>query len=443
MPKAVPGRARMADTRRMSESRAELKVGDVVDGRYELRRDLGQASAGHVFEAIHRFTGRSVALKLVAAGAVDAREELAARLRREARALASVRHPGVVDVLDGGTLPDGTPFFVMEMLEGRTLEGLIAARGKLPVDETVAVTLLLADALAAAHAASIVHRDVQPSNVLVVFDHRRREVVKLIDFGLARVVAPSQEKLTGIGALIGTPAYMSPEQLLALDDVDARSDVYCLGVTMFECLTGRMPYEGTYQQVVLSVCGTDPVPDVAALDKTIPPAVAALVRRAMAKDRTERFASMQELRRALRASFPAARDHTEIFGPPPPSGSAAPPPPGPDQRRKLARAPYVTPVRIVMGDITIDGRTEDISVGGLLVVCHQVCPTDKKATMRFALPIEGKVAAVDVQVRWVRAARASDPEGPRALGVEFVDPPPEMTASIARFVRLMTLGSSA
>ncbi len=419
-----------------------LKVGDVVEGRYELRRDLGEKHAGRVFEAVHTFTGRSVALKRAAPdAAAEVREELQARLAREARALASVRHPGVVEVLDGGRLPDGTPFFVMEMLEGRTLEGLITARGKLGVPDTVAVALQLADGLAAAHAAGVVHRDVKPSNVLVVRDHARREVVKLVDFGIARLEATKEERLTGIGALIGTPAFMAPEQLLGLDDVDARADVYAIGVTMFECLTGRRPSEGSYQDVVLEVCYPAPVPTPDALEKELPAPLVAVVKRAMAKDRNERFGSARELQKALLAAVPGARLHTEFFGPPPTTASL--PPGGPAGRRKLVRAAYVTPVRIVLGDLTIDGRTEDISTGGLLVVCHQVCPTDTKATIRFALPIEGKVVAVDVQVRWVKAARASDPEGPRALGVEFIDPPPEMTASIARYVGFMTVPEGA
>jgi len=421
-------------------ARADLKVGDIVAGRYELRRDLGQGGAGRVFEAVHRFTGRSVALKFIAPDVpASMRKELATRLAREARALASVRHPGVVDVLDAGFMPDGTPFLVMDMLDGRTLEGLIAARGRLSVEDTVALAVQLTRALGAAHAAGIVHRDVKPSNVLIVLDHARQEVIKVVDFGIARIAAPVEEKLTGIGALIGTPAYMAPEQLLALADVDARCDVYALGVAMFECLTGRMPYEGSYQQVLLQACSTDPVPPVEVEGVEVPGAVVDLVRRAMAKDRAQRFATMAELRSALLRSLPEARlrRQTYFFGPPPAAGSI--PPVAPDQRRKLVRAPYVTPVRLVMGDVTIDGRTEDISTGGLLVVCRQICPTDKRGSIRFALPIEGKVASIDVHVRWVRAARANDPEGPRALGVEFIDPPAEMTASIARYVGFMTV----
>jgi tRNA A-37 threonylcarbamoyl transferase component Bud32 len=437
----------MADTQAMSSTsvKADFNVGDLIDGRYELRRDLGQGAAGRVFEARHQFTGRHVALKLVAPDVpYQLREELYVRLKREARALASVRHPGVVDVLDGGFLPDGTPYLVMEMLEGRTLEGLIAARGRIPVADTVALAFQLSLALEASHAAGVVHRDVKPSNILIVHDHARREVVKVVDFGIARLETSKEAKLTGIGALIGTPGYMAPEQLLGLDDVDKRSDIYALGVTMFECLTGQMPYEGNYQRVLLQVCSNEPVPAIEAVDATIPAALAAVVKRTMAKERDERFASMAELRKALVASDLSARKRTYFFNPPPapvaaPSAAAAPAEVAPAQRRKLVRASYVTPVHLVMGDVTIDARTEDISTGGLLVICRQLCPTDRRGTIRFALPMDGLVVALDVHVRWVRAARADDPEGPRALGVEFIDPPADMTASIERYVSFMTV----
>ena len=323
----------------------------------------------------------------------------------------------------------------MEMLEGRTLEGLLTARGRLSVEDTVAMALQLSSALDAAHAAGVVHRDLTSSNVLVAHDHTRREAIKLIDFGLAQVHGEEGERITGIGPLPGTPTYMPPEQFLGLDG-DARIDVYALGVLMFECLAGRVPYPGTYQEVLLRVCSPDPAVTFDPKSAGVPAPLVEIVRTAMAKDARARFSSMKELRAALHALDPKARTHTEFFGPSPVEDETRPS--RANSRRKLVRASYVTPVRIVVGDITVDGRTEDISTGGLLVVCHQVCPTEK-ATMKFALPMEGKVISVDVQVRWVKAARANDPEGPRALGVEFIDPSPEMTRSIAHYVSFMTV----
>ena len=200
--------------------RPEFRVGDVIDNRYELVRDLGRGAAGVVFEARHMFTHRRVALKLVSPDSPRAVQgELRARLVREARAIAAARHPSIVDVLDGGVTSCGTPYIVLEMLEGgRTLEGLLATRGKLSVKDTVAIGLQLCDGLGAAHKAGVVHRDVKPGNIIVLKDHTG-EVIKLVDFGIAQV-STREGKLTSHGAIIGTPEYMAPEQILMTGDSD-------------------------------------------------------------------------------------------------------------------------------------------------------------------------------------------------------------------------------
>jgi eukaryotic-like serine/threonine-protein kinase len=415
-------------------------VGDRVDGRYELRRDLGRGAAGIVFEARHAFTGRRVALKLVASDAAPNQvAELRARLTREARALATVRHPGIVDVLDGGVLPDGTPYVVMEMLDGRTLEGLLAARGKLSIEDTVALALQLCDALGAAHETGLVHRDVKPGNVLVVYDIDGLERVKLLDFGIARVRDEKQTKLTGFGVVIGTAAYMAPEQLLGLEDVDLRADVYALGVTMFECLAGDVPYLGSYERVVLQACSEGPPPPLPA---PVGAEIAKVVHRAMAKKREERFATTSDLAKAIRLVYPNARRRTSLLAalPAPTKPAALAAPAGPAEQRRFPRAPYVTPVSVTLPTGTVDGRTEDISEGGLLVVCNERCAANVAATVRFALPIEGLVVTCKAHLRWVRSARPGATEGPRALGLEFIDAPADVRASVARYVALMTAG---
>ncbi len=418
---------------RLESGEPEYGVGDELAGRYQLRRDLGSGGSGHVFEAVHRFTGSSVAIKLIAADVPRSlRSEVAARLEREARALAGLRHPNIVQALDGGILSDGTPYLVMELLEGRTLEGLLAARGCFGLDDTVAVAWQLCDALEAAHAAGIVHRDVKPSNVVIVRDHRDAEVVKLLDFGTVRVAGAEAKKLTSAGALVGTPAYMSPEQLLALDDIDERSDVYALGITLFECLTGRIPYEGNYPQVLLQVCSGASMPDVLPRQSDVPDALVSVVRRAMLPERADRFHGVGALRDALRAAVPRARRQTSLF-----AHSPSVEAPGHDQRRRLPRAPYVTPVRFVMGERVIDARTEDISTGGVLVICRHQLPVGSRGVLRLALPIEGTIIGAEVVARWVRAARDQDPEGPRAVGFEFVDVPTHVVASLEKYVGLM------
>jgi serine/threonine-protein kinase len=410
--------------------------GEILDGRYQLLRDLGRGAAGVVFEARHLFTGRFVAVKMVVPGPRSAGvAELRARLQREGQALASIHHPGVVEVLDGGVMPGGESYIVMEMLEGRTLEGLLAARTRLSIQATVAIALQLCDALAAVHDAGIVHRDVKPANVILLRDRDGRERVKLVDFGIAKMDQSHDDKLTGVGAVIGTPAYMSPEQLLALGDVDTTSDVYAVGVTMFECLTGEMPYAGSYPQVLLSATSDRPPPSVRAGAPEVPQPLALVVDRAIAKARTSRFASMQEMATAIEEAVPLAGRATTLLGPPPLPRAETP---AEQQRRRAKRAPYNTPVQLVLpGGRTLDGRTEDISEGGLLVLSHADCGADQQVAVRFALPIEGRVISVEAHVRWVRAASGQHAPGIRAIGLEFGEASPAVRASIAQYVALM------
>lgn len=425
------------------ERAAHLRVGDVVDGRYELRRDLGRGAGGQVFEAMHRFTQRIVALKVVAPDVpVSLLHELRARLVREARALATARHPGIVEVFDGGILEDGTPYFAMERLEGRTLEGLLAARTRLSAEDTAAVMLQLCEALDAAHRAGVVHRDVKPANILLVRECDGRERVKVVDFGTALVDRPGEDKLSGIGAIIGTPAYMAPEQLLALDDIDCRVDVYALGITMLECLTGRVPYEGAYQRVLLEVCSDEAPPDIRARFPELPDSLAMIAECALAKRREERFPDVVALGRAIHEALPESPTQTSFLGPPPPPRFAATRAVDARQRRRAPRAPYVTPVHLVLSRGSVDGRTEDISTGGMLVLTRQPCEPNQRLTIRFALPIEGHVVSCEADVRWVRAARPGAADGVRAIGLEFVDLPATVQGSIDRYVKAMGGGVS-
>ncbi len=441
-----------------------FEVGDIIDRRYELRRDLGRGAAGVVFEARHRFTGNLVALKIVTPDASwSAVSELRARLLREARALAAVRHPGIVDILDGGIAEDGTPYIVLEMLEGRTLEGLLAARGKLSKDDTTGVILQLCDALGAAHAAGIVHRDIKPGNIFVVRDRYGYERIKLVDFGIAQMSEPREQKITGIGALIGTPEYMAPEQLLAFGDIDARSDVYALGITMFECLTGRVPYVGNYQQVLLKAATPDAPPSVLDFCPDANEALSKVVGRAIAKRREDRTPNVAAFAREIQEAMPSGRTRTRLLGTLPskkleivkekPSDDASQPQIAAAgmQRRRALRAPYATPVRIVIPAepgtpnaemVTLEGRNEDISEGGMLVISRDACPVNRRVYIRFALPIDGRIVTVAADTRWIRAARPGDVEGPRAIGLEFSRLAPDVAEVISAYVGLMNQHSS-
>ncbi len=412
-----------------------VAVGSSVDGRYELRRDLGRGAAGVVFEARHQFTGRDVALKVVAPDVPRAKlVEYRARLMREARALASVHHRGVVGILDGGVLRDGTPFIVMERLTGRTLEGLLATRTKLPREEVIGIALQLCDALDAVHRAGVVHRDVKPANILIVRGPGGEERVVLVDFGIAQLEGGGGEKVTGGDALIGTPAYMAPEQLLALAEVDGRADLYALGVTVFECLTGNVPYLGGLTKLVMQVCGPE---NALSIPSYLDPAIGDVLRRALAKKREERFASGAEMSQAIRSAFPEVSGRTRLIHPSTPPLGVDADPNGVGQRRKARRAPYSTPVRVTLPENIIDGRSEDISEGGILVIAAKLAVSDGPVNVRLAMPMEGRVVSCDARIRWSRCARVDGTDGPHAMGFEFIDPPPALVTSIARYVGLM------
>ncbi len=452
------------DVRIGANGRPEFKVGDVIENRYELVRDLGRGAAGVVFEARHRFTHRRVALKVVSPDSPrSVQGELRARLIREARALAAARHPSIVDVLDGGVASCGTPYIVLEMLEGgRTLEGLLATRGKLSVKDTVAIGLQLCDALSAAHKAGVVHRDVKPGNVIIVRDHYSGgEMLKLVDFGIAQL--PAREgKLTSLGAIIGTPEYMAPEQILATGESDELADVYAAGVTLFECIAGRVPFVGNYQQVLLQVGSPAEAPALLSLAPICGPKLSAVVAKAIAKHRALRYQSIDELARDLAESVPAPRRRTQFFPPPvphaagdggpassaggalaqkpadprptPPS-SGAMPAARPVEQRRAARANFVTPVQVTLPDgAQVDGRSEDVSEGGLLVLLDNGTQLDQDSVvrLRFALPMDGRVVTCQGKVRWVRVTH-----GRRAMGLQFVDAPAELGPQVTRYIALM------
>lgn len=423
-----------------------LEVGSTVDRRYLLKREIARGGAGAVFEAEHLYTKRPVALKLLVPEQRSAPEPRA-RLLREALALSAARHPGVVAALDAGETEDGTPYLVLELLEGRSLEGIIAVRRRLGAAEVAWLGVAICEALAAVHRRGIIHRDIKPSNVFVARDEQGREVVKLFDFGVAKV-ATENNKLTQSGALLGTPEYMAPEQLLARE-VDARVDVYALGVTLYECLAGVVPFEGNFGEVLLKV-STEPLTPLVSKVAGVSPEFAAAVELALAREPEGRFSDAMAFAQALRKTAPQTAPSSLLGirqGPPPlpvrpgeaarPSfpGAARPLPAQPVQgttRRKFPRAPYVTPVRIVHGGTVLEGRSEDVSTGGLLVLAPQAFEQAEFVHVRFALPLTGKVVELDATARWVKAARVTG-----AVGLQFLSLPDDAREVIERYVTMM------
>ncbi len=268
--------------------------------KYRLEQPIGQGGMGSVWRAIHVTIERPVAIKFLD-GAGASAERRAERFLREAKIAASVRHRHVVDILDYGVLDGTQPFIVMELLEGKTLAAHLS-EVPTPTDvETLSYIAMVLSGLAAVHAAGIVHRDMKPENVLLVDDGDAREA-KIVDFGISRVIAPETGptgRITKTGGIVGTPEYMSPEQARGLRDIDSRSDLFSMGVVLYESLAGVRPFESENAGDVLIMIATQVARPLALLRPDLPEELSDLVDRALSRDRVERFQSAKEMRDAL------------------------------------------------------------------------------------------------------------------------------------------------
>jgi serine/threonine protein kinase len=262
-------------------------------GRYGILKLLGRGGMGDVYLAEDALLGRQVALKLPHFDDNVGSEALE-RFRREAQIAAGFHHPHLCPIYDFGEL-DGVWFLTMPYITGQPISSLLTERGRLPETEAVPLIARVARAMAVAHEAGVVHRDLKPANILVKEDGQPI----VTDFGLARRNEGFDPLLTGAGALVGTPAYMSPEQIgAAPDEVGAACDIYSLGVVLYEILTGRPPFQGTVTQVLRQILIDNPPP----ISKVVPDVSApleAVCSKALAKDPSQRFASMEEFARAL------------------------------------------------------------------------------------------------------------------------------------------------
>ncbi len=264
-------------------------------GRYRVQRLLGRGAMGVVYAAHDPVIDRPVAIKLVRVDLLSGedREDFLARFRREAQAAGRCMHPNIVAVYDF-SMHEGNPFLAMEYVEGLSLADRLRQSGRIAPDAAVQLVLQVLDALGLAHMAGVVHRDVKPANILLVSDHQ----VKMTDFGIARFDNTDQ---TRHGAIIGTPSYMSPEQCRG-DPVDARTDVFSTGAVLYEMLTGERPFgRGGTTQVIYRLMHEEP-PAIVTPHPAVPPALTAVLRRALAKRVEARFPSAQAMAAALRAA---------------------------------------------------------------------------------------------------------------------------------------------
>lgn len=295
---------------------------------------------GDVYEALNVSLGKRVALKFVGLGR-GSEPTVVARFHREAKSVAAIASAHVVQVFDSGETDGGEPFLVMELLEGEDLAARIRSRGRLPVTEAAELVVQALRGLRRAHAAGVVHRDLKPENLFIVRGEDGEPLVKIVDFGLSKIAlepsAPGVSGLTQTGATVGTPLYMSPEQLEAAPDLDERVDVWSMGAILHEALVGAPPFsETSYARLVLAICQRDP-PDVRALAPDVSEALAAVVKRALSRAREDRFPSAEAMLAALLAASPAIPRAVVSS---PAAGDAAPAPSGPGS---LPRASTPTP----------------------------------------------------------------------------------------------------
>ena len=424
-----------------------LEPGTLVEHRYIVRRFIAAGGVAQVYAATHRVTQREVALKVPRTD-VGGDPLVNERLLREGHAVARAKSPGVVELVDAGEYR-GAPYLVFELLEGRTLGGLLAARSKLGWEEVAFAGLRIAEIAGHCHQKGVIHRDLKPDNVFVLPTGTFN--LKLFDFGIAQLLPGSdgepKTKLTQVGSIVGTPEYMAPEALQMDAGQDHRVDIYSLGVILFELLTGSVPFEGRYADVLIQL-STKPLPSIATLRPGTPANLVAAVERCLARDPAARFQSMAAVVQALTGSIGSLQSVSLGTGVSQADKAASPagPQPAPADapaafraaaavgKRRFARAPYTTLAQLTLpnGDV-VAGQVEEISEGGVQFIAPRGIPSGGRGDFRFAEPLTGRVLRTGATSRWTKAARA----GRHATGFEFENVSEESRASIRKYVELM------
>jgi eukaryotic-like serine/threonine-protein kinase len=292
----------MSNTERVH---AVIKPGDVLVGKYRVERVLGAGGMGMVVAAHHIQLDEKVALKFLLSTTVHSPEAVT-RFLREARAAVKIKNEHVARVTDVGQLEDGSPYIVMEYLDGSDLSQWLKQHGSLPFEQAVDFVLQACEALADAHALGIVHRDLKPANLFCVQRSDGRLSIKVLDFGISKVTTPGAagHDMTRTNALMGSPLYMSPEQMQQSKGVDARTDIWSLGVILFELLSGRPPFTAEAVTELAIKVAVEPAPPVSVYRVDAPEGLERIIARCLEKDRGRRFQSVGELAMALQEFGP-------------------------------------------------------------------------------------------------------------------------------------------
>jgi serine/threonine protein kinase len=278
-------------------------VGSVLQDAYQVTRLIGQGGMGTVYEATQTRLKKRVAIKVMDRKLAENAEALA-RFQREIQVTAKLAHPNIIQVSDFGTAPTGEPYLVMEYLDGEDLEQRLARVGRLPLDSAVSIVKQLASALAVTHAESIVHRDLKPANVFLVKVPGHTDFVKVVDFGISKVLKASAAKLTAAAMVVGTPEYMAPEQAAGkVDQIDHRSDQWSLACIAWHMLVGQQPFFGPDVNTILrQVMEGEPPPLGPKLAALLPVEIDSVLRRALSKRQQDRYPTITAFARAFEAA---------------------------------------------------------------------------------------------------------------------------------------------
>jgi len=293
-----------------TDSNQNLESGMLLGGKYRLEEEIGRGAMGTVWSAIHESLDQRVAIKIISAEHAGS-EELVKRFDTEARAAAKLRSRFVVGVSDNGTTESGLPYIVMEYLDGECLEDRIARLGAISMVETARIARHVTRALTRAHAHGIVHRDLKPANIFIAKSEDDDDgddwTAKVLDFGIAKMDDFGDRSTTKTGTVLGTPLFMSPEQVRGASEVDSRADLYSLGMVVYNMLTGTYAFEGqSFGDLLVSIC-TDPLPNLNRAAPNTPAGLNDWFQRACARDPDARYQTSDEMMRALTANI----DHSE------------------------------------------------------------------------------------------------------------------------------------
>ncbi|AKU96008.1 serine/threonine protein kinase [Labilithrix luteola] len=297
-----PSAPKFSDSARARDSVRDSvgpRPGDLLAGKYRVEKVLGEGGMGVVVAAMHETLGQRVAIKLLRANGL-ARTEALGRFVREARAAAKLRSEHVARVIDTGTLEDGRPFMVMEHLEGADLGSLIDQGYRTSLAEAVDWLLQTCEAMAEAHAAGIIHRDLKPTNLFLTRRVDGAPLVKVLDFGISKLDDGEENlKLTSTTEIIGSPSYMSPEQLRSSRNVDVRTDIWALGVILFELLAGQLPFHAANMTELIAIILSDREPPIHTIRSDVPEGITNIIGRCLQKSASARYSSVVELAQAL------------------------------------------------------------------------------------------------------------------------------------------------